>query len=76
MARLTTRRTTAPFVLLFMLVLAACGATNDAPAADPAASEAAPSSPLTGTFGTIDGGQIEFSSLEGQDVVLWFWAPW
>ena len=25
---------------------------------------------------TVDGGQIDFASLEGQDVVLWFWAPW
>lgn len=25
---------------------------------------------------TVDGGQINFGSLEGQDTVLWFWAPW
>ena len=25
---------------------------------------------------TVSGGQIDFGSLEGQDVVLWFWAPW
>ena len=25
---------------------------------------------------TVDGAQIDFGSLEGQDVVLWFWAPW
>lgn len=25
---------------------------------------------------TVTGGQIDFASLEGQDVVLWFWAPW
>jgi hypothetical protein len=25
---------------------------------------------------TVDGGQIDFGSLQGQDVVLWFWAPW
>lgn len=25
---------------------------------------------------TVAGGQIDFGSLEGQDVVLWFWAPW
>jgi hypothetical protein len=24
----------------------------------------------------IDGGQIDANSLAGQDVVLWFWAPW
>lgn len=26
--------------------------------------------------GTVAGGQIDFGSLEGQDTVLWFWAPW
>lgn len=25
---------------------------------------------------TVAGGQIDFGSLEGQDIVLWFWAPW
>lgn len=25
---------------------------------------------------TVDGGQIEWSSLAGTDVMLWFWAPW
>jgi len=31
---------------------------------------------LTGQFSTIGGGQIDLGSLQGQDVVLWFWAPW
>jgi len=31
---------------------------------------------LTGTADTVAGGQIELTSLEGQDTVLWFWAPW
>ena len=25
---------------------------------------------------TAGGGQIDWNSLQGQDVVLWFWAPW
>lgn len=25
---------------------------------------------------TVAGGQIDFGSLQGQDIVLWFWAPW
>ena len=25
---------------------------------------------------TVSGEQINFNSLAGQDVVLWFWAPW
>ena len=31
---------------------------------------------LAGSFTTIGGGQIDLGSLQGQDVVLWFWAPW
>ena len=31
---------------------------------------------LTGTADTLAGGQIQLTSLEGQDTVLWFWAPW
>lgn len=29
-----------------------------------------------GEFPTLDGGSIDLASFEGQDVVLWFWAPW
>lgn len=25
---------------------------------------------------TVDGGQLAFGDLAGQDTVLWFWAPW
>ena len=25
---------------------------------------------------TADGGELDFNSLRGQDVMLWFWAPW
>lgn len=31
---------------------------------------------LAGQFSTISGSQIDLGSLQGQDVVLWFWAPW
>ena len=24
----------------------------------------------------VGGGQLDLNSLEGQDVVYWFWAPW
>lgn len=36
----------------------------------------APPALLSGTFETLDGDTIDLGSLEGQDVVLWFWAPW
>ena len=31
---------------------------------------------LNGAFATVGGGQIDLGSLQGQDVILWFWAPW
>lgn len=79
MARFPTRRVPAPAAVLFTLLLTACGVSTGEPSANaeqPAATATEPSSPLSGSFTTITGGQIELSSLEGQDVVLWFWAPW
>ena len=35
-----------------------------------------PNSPLNGTFATVGGQSIDLRDLQGQDVVLWFWAPW
>ncbi len=58
------------FALAFALVIAACGGTTTEQAAGPNMAD------LSGAFETMDGGQLEFGSLEGQDVVLWFWAPW
>jgi hypothetical protein len=37
---------------------------------------AASGPPLDFTAPTVDGGQLDASSLQGRDVVLWFWAPW
>ena len=31
---------------------------------------------LAGTFPTSDGSSIDLATLQGEDVVLWFWAPW
>ena len=49
--------------MAFAFFVAACG-TSDGETTD--ALSAA----------TASGGQINFNSLEGSDVVLWFWAPW
>lgn len=76
MARLRIRRIAAPAVVLFTLLLTACGASTGEPSAGADQPAVETTSPLTGSFETITGGQIELSSLEGQDVVLWFWAPW
>jgi len=63
-----------------VVVLTACGGS------DPVASEPPPpsagavaetSEPLEAVFvPTASGEQLDFNSLRGQDVLLWFWAPW
>ena len=61
--------------LALALFLAACGgsASPTATTSDAAATETAA---LVGEFPTVSGDGIDLNSLEGQDVVLWFWAPW
>lgn len=69
---------TGQIVIALSLLAAACGsgtgeqstATEVAPAPNETEAES------TLMLGTADGGQIDWNSLEGQDVVLWFWAPW
>jgi len=52
-------------------------ATADASASLETEAEAAPAGPAsTIVASTVSGGQIDFGSLAGQDVVLWYWAPW
>lgn len=91
MIRSRLRRNLLAIVGALALLATACGGsdaaveaanTADAEAPAPAAAEEAPaaeadSAPaISLTASTISGGQIDFASLEGQDVVLWFWAPW
>ncbi len=45
-----------------------------APTARPAPTDPAPVIDVSLT--TVAGGQLEWSSLAGTDVMLWFWAPW
>ncbi len=68
------------------LVAAGCGASspsNEASASNPApsgvaAEEAAlnPGQVAPLLLPLSDGGQLDWNSLEGIDVMLWFWAPW
>jgi len=46
--------------------------------ADPAAAatSATTTNPLTFTSTTTEGAAFDATDLAGQDVVLWFWAPW
>ncbi len=41
-----------------------------------APTEEAPQAGSTEVLATISGGQIDFGALQGQDALLWFWAPW
>ena len=64
------------------LTLAACGSSSpDSSAAGAPSVEASPApgsddQPLAFQSVTTDGADFDASSLAGQDVVLWFWAPW
>ncbi len=31
---------------------------------------------LQGEVATLDGGSVDLTTLQDQDVVFWFWAPW
>ena len=64
------RRTALLLVALVGLLATACGSGG---ASGPVAS--APDS-LVDEFETLDGTTIDLASLQGEDVVLWFWAPW
>lgn len=67
------------------LVATACGtaAETAAPPAEPATEQAEEVTTETGGAGlpqlvgdTVRGSQLDTNDLEGQDVVVWFWAPW
>ena len=73
-----TRLRAAALVAGLSFVVAACGgAASTTEVSSPTASESAPAAPvIEGVFDTVSGAQIDLGSLEGQDTVLWFWAPW
>jgi hypothetical protein len=63
------------------LVVSACGGASETESAAsvPDTVSAATEQPadLEAVFvPTAAGGQLDFNSLRGQDVLLWFWAPW
>ena len=73
-SRTTTRRRLALIGLAFALLASACGTSSFSEAMPAVAEETA--SLLDGSFSTISGDAIELGDLQGDDVVLWFWAPW
>lgn len=82
------RRTLVAVLAALALVATGCGGGSETSAvvagdsSSSAAASAASDDSVDAPSGTslvadtVGGGQIDFASLEGQDVVLWFWAPW
>ncbi len=74
--------------VLFALIAAACGSTSDVDSSQGAAANTAeepapsdqPDAPTsrseTQLVDLAGGGQLDWNSIQGRDVVLWFWAPW
>lgn len=77
------RRRLTALVLGIALAASACGggdavdetAALDAPASDDGANTPASAWPAL-VAPVAGGGQFDLGDLEGQDVILWFWAPW
>lgn len=59
----------------FSLVAAACGGGDGSTTASRAGQEDASSS-LSFAATAIDGQEVALADYAGQDVMLWFWAPW
>ena len=65
--------------LIMGLVASACGGTmtaNDTAVADTPAAAVPAEESLSGEFTALDGTTVDLATLQGEDVVLWFWAPW
>lgn len=73
-ATMAIRRRMVLVGLIAALLAGACGTSSFSEATPEVAAETA--SLLDGSFSTISGDAIELSDLQGDDVVLWFWAPW
>ena len=76
---LSTFRLTAVLLALSLLA-AACGSSADDAASGqgdaPEAAAASGGSVLDVSAPSADGGTIDLSTYAGQDLMLWFWAPW
>jgi hypothetical protein len=80
-------RTTTSTLVLLLALLAGCTASPGASAPGAAASGGAPTADLASppdglpdalafTAATIDGTGFDGGDFAGQDLMLWFWAPW
>ena len=70
----------AALLMVMALGAAACGSSDTAAPASPGAESTAPAEPepsiLEITAPAADGSTITLSDYAGQDLMLWFWAPW
>ena len=66
------RRTLLIIAVALAFVATACGTGGGGEAAPVDAASAA----LVDEFELLDGTTLDLASLQGEDVVLWFWAPW
>ncbi len=73
----SSRRRWLATLLALLVVASACGGTASTVSSSGGFSEPEAADELfTGEFATVSGQTIDLGSLEGQDTVLWFWAPW
>lgn len=73
-------------MLVVTFVAAACAGDSNSDTAAPAPDTASDGGgeaigdddvfPYAFSSRTLDGGMIDAGDFEGQDLVLWFWAPW
>ena len=85
--RSTLVRRLLPALLVVTTLIAACGGSGDSSPVGPSTPEDPPAGPPESSIGasgwehdfvatTVDGTAIDAGDYEGQDLVLWFWAPW
>ena len=60
--------------VVMALAATACGAPAETTAAESSNAAVAGLPQLVGD--TVRGAQLDTNDLAGQDVVVWFWAPW
>lgn len=62
-------------VVLGVILLVAAGCGSGAATAETASGEVN-EQPVAGVVETLSGAKFDLGSIEGQDTLLWFWAPW
>ncbi len=69
-----TRSRLAAAALAVGLAASACSSSDAS--SDDGAAPTTTAALADGLVTTADGGSVDLDALAGQDVMLWFWAPW